>query len=370
MLALPALLLLAAPAAVRAQVEERPTLSGKAFVGDTALVGGTVVLHHVSDDGQGEVDSLAVGADGTFSFELPNVPDPTRNDVFFASVRHAGVLYFGPAITLAVQLDTLYEVHAYDTVLAPPEGASVALQSRSLFLEPDGAGAWRATDLFQVRNDADRTIVARDGGRTWRYPLPGEARDVSAGEGDLSFSAAEFDSGDLVVSAALPPGERLFVVRYWLDSPFVSFPTPGLTEALDVLVREPAPALDVEGEGIETVGRMELEPGSTYRRFTGMDFAQPFVRVVQSEETGPPPVRWAAVILALVLAAGGLAALRGGARAPAEASVPASGGRQALLTQVARLDEDFAARATPSVSERRRYEDERTELVRRLRSGN
>jgi hypothetical protein len=279
------------------------------------------------------------------------------------------VLYFGPAITTVVQLDTLYEVHAYDTVLAPADGASVALQSRSLFLEPDGAGAWRATDLFQVRNDGDRTIVARDGGRSWRYPLPAEARDVSAGEGDLSFSAAEFKNGELVVSAALPPGERLFVVRYWLDSPFVSVPTPGVTEALDVLVREPAPAFDVEGEGIEAIGRMELEPGSTYRRFTGTDFAQPFVRVVQSEEVGPPPVRWAAVILALVLAAGGLAALRAGRGRPAEASVAVAGDRQALLTRVARLDEDFATREAPSAAERRRYEDERAELVRRLRTG-
>ena len=353
-------------------MEERPVLAGTVLVGDTAMTDGTVVLHHLSDAGQGQLDSLPVGGDGSFEFVLPNVPDPTRSDVFFASVRHAGVLYFGPAVTTAVQLDSLYEVRAWDTLMAPAEGASVAIQSRSVFLEPDTAGAWRATDLFQIRNDRDRTVVAREGGRTWSYPLPEAATDVAAGEGDLSFEAASYEDGELVVRAALPPGERYFVVRYRLPTPFISFPTPGVTETLDVLVREPAPALEIEG--VTPTESIELEPGSTYRRFTGTSFERPFVSVVQGDEPSPPPVQWIAVILALVLAAGGLVALRAG-RGPSAAAEGATDAtvdpraREALLMRVARLDEEFHAVAVPSEAERRRYERRRAELMQRLRAG-
>lgn len=345
-------------------------LAGTVYVGDSALADGTVVLHHLSDAGQGDVDSLRAASDGSFSFVLPNVPNPARNDVFFASVRHAGVLYFGPAITAALQLDSVYEIHAYDTIIAPTEGVPVAIQSRSLFLEPDGAGAWRATDLFQLRNDHDRTVVARAGGRTWSYPLPAEARDVAAGEGDLSFDAATYEDGELVVRAALPPGERLFVVRYRLDAPFVAFPTPGAVETIDVLVREPAPPLEVEG--LEPVDRVELEPGSTYRRFSGTNFERPSIRILQIEERGPPPLQWFAVLLALILMGGGLLALRGGvvrgpAPAPARAAEDVGSRRRDLLTRVAKLDEEFESVADPTDGQRRAYEHRRSDLIARLR---
>ena len=126
----------------------------------------------------------------------------------------------------------------------------------------------------------------------------------------MSFDAATYEEGAVVVRAALPPGERLFVVRYGLESPFLSIPTPGVTEAFDILIREPAPALEVES--FELFGRIELEAGSTYRRFTSVDVSQPFVRVTESEESRPPPAHWIAVILAMVLTVSGLMAVRAG----------------------------------------------------------
>ncbi|MBT8488746.1 MAG: hypothetical protein KJO65_07995, partial [Gemmatimonadetes bacterium] len=238
-------LLLAWPGGVAGQLPAAARLEGTAYVGESVMTGGTVVLHRISDGSQGQLDSLRIGEAGTFAFDLPNVPNPAQSDVFFASVRHQGVLYFGPAITSALQLDSIYEIHAFDTLLAPAEGVPVALQSRSVFFEPDSAG-WRVTDLFQVRNDEPRTIVSRSGGRVWSHPLPADARDVTTGEGELAFDAATYEGGELVVRAALPPGERLFVVRYGVDDLEMSLPVGGRTEALDVLVREPAPPLSVE----------------------------------------------------------------------------------------------------------------------------
>lgn len=349
------------PERAAAQVEAAPTLDGRVLVADTALRSGTVVLHRISDLGQGELDSVRVDGEGAFSFRLPRVPDPAREDVYFASIRHDGVLYFGHAVTLAAQLDSLYEIHAYDTLMAPPEGVELVVQARNVFFEPDSA-SWRVTDVFQIRNDRDRTLVARDDGRVWGYPLPAEARDLQPGQGELSLDPMSFEEGSIVVRAAIPPGERLFVVRYTLDDLFVSLPTPGRTEAFDVLVREPAPPLEVDG--MATLGAIELEPGTTYRRFGAIDLSSPFVQLREGRDRGAPPVRWIAVALALVLTAGGLFALRGDAR---PAPVPVVD-RSALLLQVARLDEEFEALNAPPPAATRAYHRRRSELVRQLRA--
>ncbi len=351
-----------------------PVLSGTVFVGDTVMAEGTVVLHRLAPGTQGELDSLAIGAGGSFRFTLPAPPDPDRNELYFTSVRHRGVLYFGPAITRVEQLDSVYEVHTYDTVLAPREGAALAIQARNVFFEPDGT-AWRVTDLFQVRNDGGRTIVTRPSGRVWSHPLPPSARDVVAGEGELAEGATSWEDGELVVRAALPPGERLFVVRYVVDSLAVTIPLSGTVEALDVLVREPAPPIEIPG--LELLDRIELEEGSTYLRFAGANISTPAVTIVPGQEQAPPRVEWVALVLALVLAAAGLFVLRpGDGTAPAprpresgsEPGAAQDRDRDSLMWEIAELDEEFEARATYSDAERKEYARRRAELLRRIRA--
>lgn len=332
------------------------------LVGEAPLASGTVVLHQLNDVTQGEIDSTRVGGDGTFTMRLPGLPNPTRGEMYFASIRHQGVLYFGPAIAAAVQLDSLYEIHAYDTLLAPAEGMPVTLEARNIFFEPDGAN-WRITDVFQLRNDTDRTVVARPGGRVWSYPLPEAATEVITGEGEMSAEVITYEAGGLVVRAALPPGERLFMVRYTLASPEVEIPTPGSTEMFDVLVREPAPPLDIAG--LVPAESVELEGGGTYRRYAGEDVATPSLTVALGEERGPPPVEWIAVVLALLLAAAGLVAFRRGSGRPAPVRIDA---RQSLLIELARLDEDFQSKGSPSKSEKLAYQERRTEMLRRLKT--
>lgn len=385
--------LLAWPGGVDAQLAAAARLEGTAYVGDSVMTGGTVVLHRISDGSQGQLDSLQLGDGGTFAFDLPNVPNPAQSDVFFASVRHDGVLYFGPAITSAIQLDSLYEIRAYDTLLAPVEGLPVTLQSRSVFFEPDSAG-WRVTDLFQLRNDEPRTIVSRAGGRVWSHPLPRVAGNVTTGEGELAFDAATYEEGELVVRAALPPGERLFVVRYEVEDLEMRLPVGGRTEALDVLVREPAPPLSVEG--LELVDRIELEPGSTYLRYSGAELAASEVVIAPGEEASPPRVEWAAVVLAFLLTGAALfilrppatlAGARGGASVPSGGApgrgrddpgrTKRSGGgtvnegasvdaRTALVRSVALLDERFEADGS-SEKARKDYERQRAELIAQIR---
>ena len=333
------------------------------MVADSALTSGLVVLHIINNITQGEIDSVSLAPDGSFVLRLPRVPDPALEEMYFASIRHDGVMYFGNAITLPVHLDSLYVIHAYDTLIAPLEGVPVALEARSIFFEPSGS-EWAVTDVFQLRNDRDRTVVPREDGWVWSYPLPIGARDVSS-EREMSTDVVRYEGGNIVFRAALPPGERLFVIRYFVDSLEVTVPTPGETEMLDVLVREPAPAMEVEG--LTQDQNIQLEAGLTYRRFAGQNVVVPQVRVVMVQESPPPPVEWVAVVLALVLAAGGLLALRGGPRT-ATAPARAGGGRQLLLVELARLDEQYESEKSPSPARMSEHRKRRAEFMERLRS--
>lgn len=348
-------------AASQVEPGREPILSGQVLLGDSVLTLGTVVLHVLSDLTQGELDSTVVDNEGAFSLQLPRIPDPTSGEFYFASVRRDGVMYFGPPITAAIQLDSLYQIQAYDTLLAPTEGVPVTLEARNIFLEQVGE-SWRVTDLFQIRNDLDRTLVPRPGGRTWSYPLAEGARDVSTAEGEMSEDVVSYEEGALVVRAALPPGERLFIVRYVLDLPAVSVPTPGETEVFDLLVREPAPPLEVEG--LEQTASVELDPGESYRRYAGENYSRPVLEVILGDEIPPPPVQWIAVVLALILTVSGLVAFRG---SPAE-SIKAVRSRKATLLQLARLDEEFERSGSPTKHATRRYRKQREALMQTLRS--
>lgn len=359
------------PLGLGAQQADAPVLRGQVLVGDTALSSGTVVLHEVTSEEQGEVDSMSVAPDGGFTFRLPSLPSRAEDRFYFASIRHDGILYFGSALADPSQLESVYEIQAYDTLMVGPAGHDIPLQARNMFFEPNGE-EWRVTDIFQVRNDDDRTLVAGDGGDVWRYPLPPGARDFTSGQGELSLDGTSFENGVVSVRAAIAPGERVFVFRYTVDDPFGLVPTPGNTEMFDLLVREPAPRVGVEG--LDLAGRVEVEAGSTYRRYSGIDVGPERVRVVESQVEGDLPVAWITVVMGLALAMVALFVLRGRhglatAGGPEVGGAPtAAMGRQALLMEVAKLDEAFEANPSPSDADRADYAARRAELLRRLRA--
>lgn len=312
---------------------------------------------------QGEIDSIRVSPDGSFAFRLPSVPDPGRSEVYFASVRHQGILYFGSAIHLPIQLDSLYQIQAYDTVLAPPEGSAIPVQARNVFLEEDESG-WQVTDLFQLRNDETRTLVAREGGAVWRYPLPSTARDPTVSDATSAAVGTSFEDGHIIVRAALPPGERLFVIRYSVPDPFLEIPLPGSTGGLEVLVKEPAPPLTIAG--LTMADRVELEPGSTYRRYSGQSMTDAVVRLTEGEIERTIPPGWLALLLALVLGSAGVWIIQ---RPGLERPTPHHrSDRRSLLVEVAAMDEAFEANPSPTPEERGAYEARRRALLRQLRS--
>jgi hypothetical protein len=325
--------------------QESLLLEGIVLNGDLTLDSGTVVLHHVNTDAMvpGAVfDSATVGPGGEFQFLLPVVPDGNiRGDIYFASVDYEGVLYFGSAITTLEQLDSLYVVQVFQAEEVPPEGVPLPVEVRTMIVEFVG-DEWIATDVFALANRGARTLVAQEDGVVWSYPLPLGATEAELGEGDLPPDAVMFEEGRVVVSAPIPPGERVLMIRYRLEDLGSTIPAPGRTEVFELLVKEPAPPLQVVG--LEPVDVVTLGPGSSYRRYGGTELVDLNLTIVETEERGLPPVEWLAVLTAVMLAAGGfLAYLR--PRRPVAAGVDSELGREALILEVARVDNALAEEA-------------------------
>lgn len=364
-----------------AQAQDVPPLRGQVLVGDSTLDAGTVVLHQVTSESQGEIDSVGVAPDGTFTFGLPEAPLGAADRFYFASIRHEGILYFGSALADVAQLDSIYRIQTYDTAMVASGGHPIPIQARNLFFEPNGE-EWRVTDIFQLRNDEGRTLVAPEDGFVWGYPLLEGARDFTSGQDGFSLDGTTVEDGDVVVRAAVAPGERVFVFRYSIDEIFGTVPTPGLTETFDLLVREPSPRVGVDG--LDLIGRVELEAGSTYRRYSATNVGPDRVRVVEAETPGDLPFEWITVIVALALAGAAIVVLRGFSTADAAGGLGGAGSgavaggarggtavadRQALLMEIARLDEAFEADPDPTDDERAAYERRRAELLGKLRAG-
>ncbi len=339
------------------QLPERVVLSGQVLVGDVPADTGTVVLHRVSATFTGEVDSTRVGPDGVFEVPVPDLAVEPAGDVFFASIRYRNVLYVGGAITSTGDLADNYVIRAHPTVGAGP-GISLPIRVRNFFAVRDGAGSgWSVTDLFELRNDYGATVVSSEAGASWSYALPPGAVDFEVGESDLPPGAASFGGGRIHVSAPIPPGESVYLLRYRIPAGEFTIPLEGVTESMELLIREPAGDLSV-------AGLMATEPITlddvTYRRFAGREVAPSVVRV----GTGSPllpggNLALLAVVLTLALAlVGAVLAFRTRARPP----IAAADRRRRVLVEVARLDERWNAQAI-GVEE---YDRRRRELLSEL----
>jgi len=364
----PVLVLLAIflPGMVKAQEEVVPLIHGEVRAGDSPLPGAMVVLHQVSSELSGEIDSIRAGNDGTFRLRLPRVPDHgVRSDVYFASVRYQGLLYFGPAITAPAQLDSLYLIQAFDTLSVPEGGATLPIAVRNLFLDKAQEG-WEVTDFFQVRQEGGRTLYSPDEGVTWRYPLPPSARDFEVGQGDLAPDAIRFQGGWMELYAPMPPGDRFFLVRYRVSRDDLTIPLPGSTDRMEVLVRTPGP--DAAFPPLTPAGPVELDPGNVFNRYVGERLTDTEVQARLVEGGFEFRAEWLGLILAALLGGAGVFSYRfrrAGGAGLQEATRPTK--REEVLTAIARLDEDFHGQSPRGDGARAAYLARREALLARLK---
>ncbi|MYJ69933.1 MAG: hypothetical protein F4087_15695 [Gemmatimonadetes bacterium] len=335
MLVLSAILAAALPARNAAQIPRgRFVFAGEVRIGAEPADTGTVVLHRVSPTLSGSVDSVQVTDGGRFEFVVDAAADSAGVEVHFASVRYQGLLYFGSPVTGTADLEEGYVLRAYPSVGATPD-MRLPVRVRNVFVEKADPGpGWRVTDIFEVENGMEVTVVTSEEGATWSHALPPGAFAFGIGQSDLPPEGASFSGGRVFVSTPFPPGELGYAFHYQLPEDRFTLPMEGATGSMELLFREPAGELTVTG--LASVGPLELE-GATFRRFAGREMA-PSVVVVEPGAPGTPmrSMPLLAVFLGLALTvAGSLLVFRarlGGARA-------SSGGRREQLIAIARLDE-------------------------------
>jgi len=329
-------------------------LSGRVLVGDRPADTGTVVLHRVAGGSSGEVDSVAVGPGGQFELALPE-GSGTGDEVFFATTRYQDVLYFGQAITRLPSAGG-YVIQAYPKLPSGPDAWPLLQVRNVVATRPESGQGWAVADFFELLNSAPATLVSGGTGPTWSHALPLEAVNARADESDLSPGMASFRDGRVHVSAPIPPGQSVYVLRYDIPGDDFGIPLEVTTGSVELLVAEPAGDLTVTG--LAAVEGVELE-GVRYRRFAGRDLA-PSVVTVTGGETRMPfgPRSLVAVFLTLVLAGAG--ALVAGRSRSADRS-PGRRRRRVLL-DIARLDEDRAGGRLAAED----YASRRTRLLKEL----
>ncbi len=92
------------------------------------------------------------------------------------------------------------------------------------------------------------------------------------------------------------------MIRYRLEKLGSTFPAPGRTAWFEIRIEEPSPPLRVEG--LEPLDVVAIE-GSTFRVHGGAELVDVALTLVETEDQGPPPFGCAALLTAVMLAAGG-----------------------------------------------------------------
>ncbi len=155
------------------------------------------------------------------------------------------------------------------------------------------------------------------------------------------------------------------MIRYRLGSLGSTIPAPGRTETFELMVREPAPPIRVGG--LEFIDVRALGPGSTYRRYGGSALVDVNLTLVETNDGRPPPFQWFALPLATaLLAVGGFMAYAHPRRRVVAGLGPALG-REALILEVARIDDTLAGVVEPDAKSE--LLERRAALLSLLRNG-
>ena len=269
-----------------------------------------VTLHRVTRDSSGVVAKSTSGPGGEFRFRPPPASD-SGFTVLFATVEWQGVRYFGTPLH-PTQPRERYEVAVFDTASAARLRDAVRLARRDLVLLPEEGNGWEVNEIIQVENGGERTLVSTDGRPTWEFSIPEEATGFEAGDAGLGMVDVRRMGNRVLLTTPLRPGTQELVVRYRIPRAVrrVAVPVGTATGELSVLVRQPAPEMEIRG----LIGpRPEMLAGEAFQRYSATEL-QPgaSVRIGWRDPSQAPvsPVLAASLVAGLLLAGGMGAAVR------------------------------------------------------------
>ena len=330
-----------------------------------------VVLHRVGPDTSGPIDSMRARSDGGYEFRYRRTGSPRA--IYFVSATYDGIAYFSAPLRSPRATGADAELTVYDTTSGP---LPLHVRGRHMVVSaPDANGARQIVEVYEIANDSSLTLISPDDARpTWSVPIPDEATDFQAGQGDVSSSAIRREKGRVIVLAPFAPGLKQLSFAYRLPaSAFpLNVPIVGGATVLEVLTEELR--AEVSGPGLKETAPAAVE-GRTFRRFLTQDAPANAVVRIQAPSVAATTAAnrlyvagMAAVIGAAMLVALAASFARRARRAtvPGPPLAPGADAVDQLARSIANLDSDFERNSRPSQSDRETYQAKRLELKQRL----
>jgi hypothetical protein len=262
------------------------------------VAGALVVLHRMTAQDAGPVDSTRTDVTGRYRFEL-SAADSGR---LVVTVRHDGVAYVSADAERRGATVSIPPLMVHDTSSTAP----VVLAQRHVLvrgLDRDGSRA--VLELLILRNAGELTRVGpRGDAATWRTRLLHGATEalVPGGQGDIGLEATRISGDTLAIAAPVPPGDRQLVVSYVVPaSPRLALAVDGPVNQVTMMLADTAA---VARRGLVPTGVMSFE-GERYLRLEAEDVTAGDTLVV---DLSPPPLRLEDLWWLIVIASAGVLA--------------------------------------------------------------
>lgn len=251
------LLLCGAPAALFSQgvsVRGRVLRGGQDTI---PLANAWVVLHKVTRESGGPVDSVRSDARGRYRIELRN---PDSISVYVVSAWYDSLAYFSLPLNVAGRP----AVHVEDIVTFPTSanGPPIRLARRLVTVAAAGEdGTREILEILELENTGPTTRITKDTlVPTWAGRVPEDAGQFRGGQGDISPEAMVFRNDSVYVLGPIPPGPvKQLSYSYSLAAGtrtlVISIDQP--TVELNLLVEDTAAA--ITAPKLESLGVQEIE---------------------------------------------------------------------------------------------------------------
>ena len=248
---------LGAPFALPAQTV---SVSGRVLRGgrDTIPVPNTwVVLHRVTREGGGPLDSARTDARGRYRIQLRS-PDSTG--VYVVSAWYDSLAYF----SLPLNVVGRPAAHVEDIVAYPTtaNGPPIRLARRLVTVARAGPdGTREVLEILELENTGHTTRITKDTlAPTWAGRVPDVAGQFQGGQGDISPETIVFRNDSVHVLGPIPPGP-VKQLSYGYSLPASArtllLPIDQPTVELNLLIEDTAAV--VTAPGVESLAVQELE---------------------------------------------------------------------------------------------------------------
>jgi 5-hydroxyisourate hydrolase-like protein (transthyretin family) len=310
-------------------------------------------------DGSFKFGNLTTGAQITYRVAVLN---------FQEADYYSGNISFAPNETNETQNVTVYD---------STDNASVVAVDTVHTIIAAGKDDLEFTVVYDFVNNSDRAYIgagdsmANGKKKTLTFTIPTEAAQVQYGDGfDANYVYPSH--GGFIDTMAVVPGVKEVVYAY-------AVPYKGGTYKFQAKMNYPTTWFNllVEGTGLKVKssqladqGPLDMGQGFTYTYFTGQNFTAGQTVAATLSGTGLSTQMLLIIVggaALLILAGGGVAFWRmRGSRQPQPVArrAPAADNEQALLMELAQLDDDFAAGRIPEDAYRAKRAAKKARLVK------